>query len=86
LKQLTAALVYAIEIEGVAGQKSSHQGGNRHVSCAQKKMRVIGHKRPGQARSTGRRQELFQTREKIIAIIIVEKNPEPLYTPDHYVM
>jgi hypothetical protein len=75
-----------IEIDGVAGKQPSHQGGNRYIAGAKKKMGMIGNQRPRKTGYPSHWQKPLQARKKILPVGIVPKYLSALDPPDHDVM
>ena len=86
LKELSASFVPVIEINSISGQESSHQGGDRHAAGSEKKMGMIGNKRPCKTGCFCHGQEFFQTCQKIFPVVIVFKYLSSLDPPDDDVM
>lgn len=72
-----------VVIEGISREESPHEGGKTDDTAAQQDMCVIWHQRPGVDACAGFRRKLGQPKYKVLAILIIVKDPFSLYSPDN---
>jgi hypothetical protein len=83
LEEIAVAVITSVELLGVSRKQSPHNSSDRGCSRSQKKMNVVGNKRPGIAGSGCFGEDVAQAGEKIRVILGVFKDRVSLYTPDN---
>lgn len=75
-----------VEVDGVSREKPAHERGEEGVTRPKKKMKVVGHKRPGQALGTGLTKKLGEVFYKAVPVAIIAKNVTSLHATNHDVL
>ena len=86
LKEMTRALVPAIERNGIARKDSSHDAGEWFPSRTQQKVQMIRHKRPRIYRGRASREGIVETCNHVLAILLSSKQLATVYASHHYMM
>ena len=86
LKEMPGTVVTAIEIDGIACEKSAHEGGEPAMAGAEQQVNVVGHQRPGEAFDASLDEEFGQGLEKPAAVGIVPENVATVDTADDDVL
>ena len=71
---MSRAFVAEVEIDGIAGEESAHEGSQPSPAWAEQEMNVVGHQRPGEAFSAGLNEEFREVNEKSFAVSVVPEN------------
>lgn len=67
-----------IEFYGIAGCEATHHVGDGSIAGLEKKMKVVGNKRPGKAASRRFLQDLSQAQKEAVPICVIEEDLSPL--------
>lgn len=74
LKQMSRTFVPEVEVDGIAGEKSAHQGGQSGLAWAEQEMNVVGHQRPSETLGTGLNEEFREVSKKSFTVDIVPED------------
>jgi len=83
---MAGATVAAIEIQGVPGEKFSHDGGDAGFAALEKDVDVIVHKDPGVDRAFPLQNGLAESFEEPGFVFVVSEDVRLVDPPDHDVM
>ena len=74
---MAASPVPAIVCGPVAGQKTAHRSGHRHIACAQQQVKVVRDQRPRIAAGSRLLQNHLQAFNEIVTILVVIEDIAP---------
>jgi hypothetical protein len=86
LEKVAMSAVRSIVPLGVAGQKTTHDSGDRHRSCSQKKVKVIGNQRPCITEGLRLLENFPKSFQKVVPVRIATKHCPTFNSPDHDVV
>ena len=75
----------AVEVNGVAGKKPSHEG-CKASSGAKQEVKMVGHQRPGKAFGVGFQQKFRKALEKAQAVIVIAEDVATVHATDDNVL
>lgn len=68
LEQVPVTIMTSVELLGITGEQSAHDGGDGGCSCSQKKVDMVGNKSPGMTGSRGLGEDGPETAEKVFVV------------------
>ena len=86
LKKLAVAFVPLIEADGIAGQQSSHKGGEATSTGPQEEVGVVGHQNPGAAGDRAFGNEDREAVKEVVVVLFVTEDFSSFDSPDHNVV
>ena len=86
LEQMAPSLVPQVEGNGIAGQESSHEGGQTCRTATQEEMKMVGNECPGIDARSRFFSDLPKPVEEVLAILGVPEDRSAVDTPYHDVM
>nr|WP_244086122.1 hypothetical protein [Desulforhabdus sp. TSK] len=78
LKQMLTAVMPTVEVDRIPCQQAPHDPRNRHGSCSNKQMEVVGNECPGKTACGGFRQNCSKPFDKMIPVGIIKEDLPPL--------
>ncbi len=86
LKKLARPMMLPVEIEGVAGKESAHEGSQTGLPGQEQQVHMVGHQRPGKAFDSGLDEEFGQLLQKPDAVGIIAEKVAAIDTADDDVL
>ncbi len=86
LKKVPRALMAAIEIEGIAGEKSAHEGGQPRGAGAEQQVNVVAHQRPGKAFDPGLDQKFREAMDEASPVGVVPEEVAAVHATNDHVL